>query len=198
MVSLRTLAVSAVAFTAPLVSALTATQIVNNIQSLTSKSQALQAPAQSITILNGPLLAVGLGPFPQILTGFTDIVDNAKTAHAQMQSSPEHITTAADATAVANAFREFVRVHQVLLNILIGKAGLFQTVLVIGAPVASALQSLEAIVDTVAFNLIDLVDPATQKNQITGDAKALSNTIGIAIKAYEGLTVQKVKREFRA
>lgn len=51
-------------FSAPSVTALTAQEIVSNINSLTTKSQALQAPAQSITILNGPLIVVGLGPFP--------------------------------------------------------------------------------------------------------------------------------------
>ena len=42
---------------------------------------------------------------------------------------------------------QFVRVHQVLLNILIGKAGLFQTVPFIGQPVAAVLRQVEAIVD---------------------------------------------------
>lgn len=44
--------------------AITPAQMVTNIQLLTSKSQALQAPAQSISIINGPLIVVGLGPFP--------------------------------------------------------------------------------------------------------------------------------------
>lgn len=61
MVSFRALALSLVV---PLVSALTAQQIVENINTLTAKSKALQAPAQSITLINGPLIVVGLGPFP--------------------------------------------------------------------------------------------------------------------------------------
>jgi hypothetical protein len=44
-------------------------------------------------------------------------------------------------------FLQFVRVHQVLLNILIGKAGLFQTVPFIGAPVAAVLRQIEGVVD---------------------------------------------------
>jgi hypothetical protein len=31
---------------------------------ITQKSQALQAPAQSITVINGPLIIIGQGPFP--------------------------------------------------------------------------------------------------------------------------------------
>jgi len=42
---------------------------------------------------------------------------------------------------------QFVRTHQVLLNILIGKAGLFDTIPVIGAPVAAVLRQIEAVVD---------------------------------------------------
>jgi len=63
MVSLRALA-SVFALAAPFVSALTAQQIVDNINMLTVKSQALQGPANSITIINGPLIIIGQGPFP--------------------------------------------------------------------------------------------------------------------------------------
>jgi hypothetical protein len=66
MVSIRTLAASAVTLMAlPFCAAqLSASDIVTNVNLLTSKSQALQAPAQSINIVNGPLIVVGLGPFP--------------------------------------------------------------------------------------------------------------------------------------
>jgi len=43
---------------------LTAPQIVSNINIVTSDSQALQAPANSINILSGPLFLIGQGPFP--------------------------------------------------------------------------------------------------------------------------------------
>jgi hypothetical protein len=47
---------------------------------------------------------------------------------------------------LANYF-QFVRVHQALLNILIGKAGLFQTVPFIGQPIAEVLSQIEGVVD---------------------------------------------------
>ncbi|OLN93971.1 hypothetical protein CCHL11_03473 [Colletotrichum chlorophyti] len=168
--------------------ALTPQQIVSNIQMLTSKSQALQAPAQSITILNGPLIIIGQGPFPQIIAGFTDIITTVTVAIAQMQGTPV-ITVEADATAIANTFREFVRVHQVLLNILIGKSGLFSTVPIIGQPVAAILRQLESVVDTIAFGLIDTIDggAGTAKGDVTKDANSLSATIGTAIEKYEGI-----------
>ena len=42
----------------------TPAQVVEALRGLTQKSQALQAPAQSITIINGPLVLIGQGPFP--------------------------------------------------------------------------------------------------------------------------------------
>lgn len=184
-------------FSAPSFAALSPVQIADNIRTLTAKSQALQAPANSITIINGPLIIIGSGPFPPIISGFAEIVTIASTAVAQMQGSPP-ITTAPDAKLVADAFREFVRVHQVLLNILIGKAGLFNTVPFIGQPVASVLRQIESIVDTVAFQLIDLLESqASQRTQVTNDANSLSGTIGIAIQSYDGLSLNKVKRHAR-
>ncbi|KAI9146826.1 hypothetical protein HJFPF1_13394 [Paramyrothecium foliicola] len=166
--------------------ALSAKQMVDNIRTLTTKSQALQAPSQSITILNGPLIVIGQGPFPQIITGFTEIITITTTAIAQMQDSSP-VTNVNDANAIFNAFREFVRVHQVLLNILIGKAGLFTAVPVIGQPVAAVLRQLEAVVDTVAFMIIDTVE--SKARELTDQANSLSGTINIAIDAYDGLSV---------
>ncbi|TLD07510.1 hypothetical protein PgNI_10772 [Pyricularia grisea] len=168
--------------------ALTPAQMVSNIQMLTQKSQALQAPAQSITILNGPLIVIGQGPFPPIIAGFTDIITTVSTALAQMQGT-QPVPAGADADSIFEAFREFVRVHQVLLNILIGKAGLFNTVPFIGQPIASILRQLEAIVDTIAFSLIDLVE--SRSMDLTNQANSLSATITTAINSYDGLSLSK-------
>jgi len=113
-----------------------------------------------------------------------------------MQADPDPLTTDADATAVANAFRSFIRVHQVLLNILIGKAGLFQTVPFIGAPVAAVLRQVENVVDTIAFGLIDIIQPPTQRNQVSSDANSLSGSIDTAIGKYQGLSLKMAKRAF--
>jgi hypothetical protein len=43
---------------------LTATQVVNNLNKITTLSQNLQSPANSINILSGPLFLIGQGPFP--------------------------------------------------------------------------------------------------------------------------------------
>jgi hypothetical protein len=105
MVSFRTLFTAAVAFSAPIMAQTTPAQVVSNIQMITQKSQALQAPAQSITIINGPLIIIGQGPFPEIIRGFADIVTTGTTALAQMQGMPP-VAAGAQSDAIFNAFRE--------------------------------------------------------------------------------------------
>ncbi|EEY18874.1 UVI-1h [Verticillium alfalfae VaMs.102] len=184
---------------------ITPAQVVDNIEALTTKSQALQAPAQSISIINGPLIVVGLGPFPvrkrvpassapcrtdmilqTLITGFTDIVSTATVAISQMQGMAG-VPAGPPSDAIFDAFREFVRVHQVLLNILIGKAGLFNTVPIIGQPVAAVLRSIEEVVDTAAFMLIDAVE--SRAEDLQSQAESLKGTITVAIGSYDGLSV---------
>jgi hypothetical protein len=62
MVAFRNLVVSALALATPIAAQASPAQIVSNIQLITQKSQALQAPAQSITIVNGPLIIIGTYP----------------------------------------------------------------------------------------------------------------------------------------
>ncbi|EPS45967.1 hypothetical protein H072_24 [Dactylellina haptotyla CBS 200.50] len=176
---------------APSFAAVTPTQVVSNIKILTSKSKALQGPAQSISLINGPLIVIGLGPFPPIIAGFTEII-TLVTADIAAMSGTAPITGAVDAKNIADAFREFVQVHQKMLNILIGKAGLFNTVPIIGEPVAGVLRSLEKIVDTIAFGLIDLVE--SQAVQMTMDKESLGGTITLAIDSYDGLNLKSKQR----
>ncbi|KAK4216723.1 hypothetical protein QBC37DRAFT_80460 [Rhypophila decipiens] len=204
MVSLRLLVTAALAVATPLVSALPAVptaqltltpqQIVDSIKTLSGKSQALQAPAQSITIVNGPLIIVGLGPFPPLITGFTDIVSTSTVFISQIMGIPP-IEDEDEATAIANAFREFVRIHQALLNILIGKAGLFNTVPFIGGPVAAVLRQVEKVVDTIAFGLIDIIDVGLPKQRIQSDGNSLSSSLTICINAYEGLAINNKPKQ---
>lgn len=63
MVSLHNI-VAIIALAVPVIAQTTPAQVVDNIKLITQKSQALQGPAQSISIINGPLIVVGLGPFP--------------------------------------------------------------------------------------------------------------------------------------
>ncbi|KAL6705089.1 hypothetical protein ACN47E_007348 [Coniothyrium glycines] len=164
---------------------ITPQEVVSNIQMLTQKSQALQSPAQSITIINGPLIIVGQGPFPSIIAGFTDIITTTTTAISQMQGTPP-VPAGESSDAIFNAFREFVRVQQALLNILIGKGGLFNTVPFIGQPVAAVLRNHEGVTDALVFALIDLVE--SRAADLKSQAESLSGTLETAINTYDGLS----------
>jgi hypothetical protein len=50
---------------------LTAEQVVTNIDVITTLSKNLQAPANNINILSGPLFLIGQGPFPVSLCSCT-------------------------------------------------------------------------------------------------------------------------------
>ncbi len=56
------------AFLAAAVSAQEATVVVNNINTLTTKANALIAPAQQLTIVNAPQILIGTGPWPVCCT----------------------------------------------------------------------------------------------------------------------------------
>jgi hypothetical protein len=125
MVSFRALTTIALAaFAVPVFTQATPAQVVDNIRALTQKSQALQGPAQSISIINGPLILIGQGPFPvsetqlksdsshskltasqTIIAGFTDIVTTATVAISQMQGMPP-VAAGALSDNIFNAFRE--------------------------------------------------------------------------------------------
>jgi hypothetical protein len=114
---------------------------------------------------------------------------------------------------------QFVRVHQTLLNILIGKAGLFETVPFIGAPIAQVLRQVENVVDvslylllppppllhphrppivfvfsltsyqTIALGLIDTVQ--SRAADLQNQADSLGMTLNTAIEKYQGITANK-------
>ncbi|CAI0651460.1 unnamed protein product, partial [Colletotrichum noveboracense] len=111
----------------------------------------------------------------------TDVI-----ALSQMQGMAA-IPPGANADAILEAFRGFVRVHQTLLEILIGKAGLFSTVPFIGQPISAVLRQIESVVDTLAFTLIDTLEG--QASEIQSEADSLSATIGDAITSYQGVNL---------
>jgi hypothetical protein len=97
----------------------------------------------------------------------------------------------------------------VLLNILIGKAGLFDTVPIIGQPVSAVLRQVESIVDvsgpfsfsspqllqtsdiykTLAFTLID--DVESHAADIQEQAQSLDGTLTTCINAYSGIQTKR-------
>jgi hypothetical protein len=102
MVSFKVIT-SVLALAAPIAAQATPAQIVANIDRLTSKSQALQPMAQSISIVNGPLIVIGQGPFPKIIQGYVDIVSTGTNDLEQMKATAP-IAAGAEADAIATAW----------------------------------------------------------------------------------------------
>jgi hypothetical protein len=75
---------------------------------------------------------------------------------------------------------QFVVVHQELLKILIGKSGLLEGIFL--GPVAAVLRTLESVVDTLAFGIIDSA-PVCEATATT-DKSNLDDTLGKAVCAY--------------
>ncbi|KAI2633414.1 hypothetical protein GGS21DRAFT_134270 [Xylaria nigripes] len=175
--------------------AATPQQIADGIKSITQKSLALETPAQSITIVNAPLIVIGQGPFPTIIAGFTDIVSTASMLASQLgaakRSVPEKVHARdlmkrdADADLVFDAFREFVGVQQNLLNILIGKAGPLTSVPMVGQPVATVLRGVEGVVDQISIDLTSQFQARADDIQV--QASSLGDTLDLTITVYNGL-----------
>lgn len=103
-----------------------------------------------------------------------------------MQGMPK-VAPGADSDLIFDSFREFVRIHQILLNTLIGKAGLFTTVPFVGAPIAAVLRQIEKVVDTLAFTLIDTLQGRMTEVKAQGDM--LDATVEKGIKSFGGINV---------
>lgn len=72
--------------------------------------------------------------------------------------------------------------HQALLNVIIGKAGLISQIPAAGPPVAAAIRAVEGVVDTIAFRLIALVPGASC--QATAQKLAIDGTFANVNAAY--------------
>lgn len=80
-------------------------QIVAAIKELTTRSHNLQAPAQSINLVNGTLIVIGQGPFPNICKGLEEIVSTTTTDLSLMRSTPA-VAAGGDANMIFDAYRE--------------------------------------------------------------------------------------------
>jgi len=81
----------------------------------------------------------------QLIAGFADIVSTGNALISQIDG--QEPVQPGPSEDVYNAVRELVRYYQVLLNILIGKAGLLTKVPLIGEPVATGLRGVQGVLD---------------------------------------------------
>ncbi|CAK1356345.1 hypothetical protein CB0940_00037 [Cercospora beticola] len=163
---------------------ISAANIVEAIKSLTAKTQELGAPANTITATNGPLLVIGEGPYPVVIKGFVDIVNQATLLSGQLFGA-KPITAGGDADSISDAWKEFSQVSAVLLRVLTSKAGLLEdSVPLIGRPMVAVLRKHDSLVDTLAFTFINLVQ--NKASDISASTEDISKALRTAIQAYEG------------
>jgi len=102
MVSFKVIT-SALALASGIAAQATPAQLLVDIKTLTLMTQALQPEADKISLLNGPLIIIGQGPFPNLIRGFTDIVTTGTTSLATQRGSAP-IPAGADAEAISEAW----------------------------------------------------------------------------------------------
>jgi hypothetical protein len=83
----------------------------------------------------------------KVILGLTDIVATATGYIADMSGGSKVTYVGDEALAIADAFRAFVKAHQLLLDALIGKGGFIASIPFVGPPVAAVLRSIESVVD---------------------------------------------------
>ncbi|KAH8590127.1 hypothetical protein B0O99DRAFT_745433 [Bisporella sp. PMI_857] len=160
---------------------LTAIKVTGSINAIAELSLDLTKVAKSITL--GPLgLPLGAGGFGNLVVGFQKIITTA-TGALKGTSKPSKSFTKGEQQEVCKAFRNFVKIHQELLDVVIGKGGILT--LLGGAPVAAVLRVLEGVVDTIALQIISLV-PTCSKGA-KADLAALDKKIRSAQCVYTPL-----------
>ncbi|CDO71866.1 hypothetical protein BN946_scf184940.g13 [Trametes cinnabarina] len=166
---------AAVAFGAASVVAQGATAIANGINQVTQLSASSTHVKHSLSGLQCSEYPVGqvlINDFQNIVNtvvAFTDTLSDAKPLGD------------ADAQLVVAALTQFVKVHQALLNTVIGKHSLAAQFFVT-AQIAAILRTLEGGIDTFAFDLIALIP--TQSDSANTQFSALHVTISNAITVY--------------
>ncbi|KAI1798140.1 hypothetical protein LXA43DRAFT_1088277 [Ganoderma leucocontextum] len=152
----------------------TSDQVIIAIQSFITVSSNLDTDVTALNVTNFPTEGF------IIADGFNNITAAVNTFNAEFSpATPPYPDDAA--VAVVEILTTFVEVHQALLNVVIGKHSL-AAMFGFTAPIAAALRSLEAVVDTFAFDLIALIP--TQSDPATSQVDALSITFTQAIDTY--------------
>lgn len=164
---------------------LTPAQTQDELRRVTGKFNALLPLSQSITIINGPLVIIGQGPFPPIIASFTDILTTVTTLLAQHQGT-EPSKDEEESKRLLISVVTLVATAQQEFNTLIGKAGLFNTVPFIGQPLAAVLRQVESVFDTLFFALID--NYPTVAADLQTQSESFNTTLTQTINSYDGLT----------
>ncbi|KAI2605308.1 uncharacterized protein GGS25DRAFT_524826 [Hypoxylon fragiforme] len=177
--------------------------VINLINEVAIASQELQAAAKKI----GTRKARGLEPRLNILT---DIVPPLQNIVATLTLGLPTIAVLSpfppgcDSDTIVVALIDFVRIHQALLEVFIGRAGLLSGPFLLaeraaiggagvgsnekffnplGIAIAGALRAIETVVDNLAFAIIGLVP--TRQACLNQQKISIDGTLKEAIKAYQ-------------
>jgi len=193
--NISTIILGAIALLSSAAAALSATDVVNDLAALTSKTLLLQAPASSINILNGPLYILGIGPFPTIVTGLTDIEKTGGLDAISMLNVPA-LTDPTDESNIYYAYRAFTSAQVTLFTTLNNKADLFAALPLIGLPIASVLRLVKGTLDTLSLNVLTLAP--NQAVNIAFQQALLDEALSKVINTYDGLELKKRAVPFKA
>ncbi|KAK8169761.1 hypothetical protein IWX90DRAFT_383186, partial [Phyllosticta citrichinensis] len=123
-------------------------------------------------------------PLTDLLRGLREVISTLTPAVPRITVLPP-FPPGCDTDAIVVALTSFVRVHQALLNIIIGRSGLLETrqFNTVGSTIAAVLRGVEGVVDQLAFALIDLIPARSECAK--GQKSAIDGTLDEAIDAYE-------------
>jgi hypothetical protein len=155
---------------------------------VTELSNNLRVETQKITFINAGSQGV------KIAAGFSTIIVKVTEYTARLAGSAYGYTPSplpdADAKLVVQSLTTFVKVHQALLNVVIGKHGI-ATLFPFFEPIRVSLVNLEEVIDAFAFYLIDLIP--TQKPAANDQFGALSVTLKDAQTTYSNSLQQTAR-----
>ncbi|KFZ01123.1 hypothetical protein V501_10193 [Pseudogymnoascus sp. VKM F-4519 (FW-2642)] len=184
MFSIAKLFAVALAATTVVTAATTPQQVVECFRALTHNAKSLERTAQSISVINAPLIVIGQGPFAVIISGFSDQVQIGNTLIELLDNGFTELTRA-DEDLVFYAYEEFSRAEKATLNILIVKAGIAEQVPMVGPPVAAVLRQVKEVVASISNTLIQNIQ--SRAKDFESEAKSLGDTLDLAISKYDGL-----------
>ncbi|KAN0128113.1 hypothetical protein V8E53_013211 [Lactarius tabidus] len=162
---------------------LTVQQVVDNIGIATTVSGNAANALSQITPTSPPNVIENTGQ--QLVTNFNTIISDLQGDITAMQATTP-LTDCTVAQPIIDALRTFVNVHQTLLATVIGKHGILAQ-FGVTAPVATVLQSLEAVIDSFAFAMINMIPCAS--DSVNSDQQQLDQTVGQAITLYQQLCI---------
>lgn len=178
-------------------------QLVSDIGTITDLSSQTDDAARNITLANvfttGPQLINNFQSIVSIIAEDADALSGSTTMSTTKHkrsslpfvgNGPARALEARQATppysetnqlAICDAFRTFVMVHQALLATVIGQHGLLAST-PFTQPIAQVLRVLEGGVDTIAFDIIDLVP--TCASDATDNKNAVDESLEEAVNTY--------------